>query len=136
MYDRLINHIIRQACKDRLGANQQPAFMLYLGIDPHQVDVSVRPAKHEVHFHQSRLMYDFIYQSILSVLQQRLDTSLAEKSDPPTPHQVPGNHITADGNQSAWPSGACEAAARFSATSSREPTASGSSFGNTSWPYA
>ena len=33
MRDRLINHAIRQACEDKLGADQQPAFVLYLEID-------------------------------------------------------------------------------------------------------
>ncbi len=83
MRDRLINHAIRQACEDKLGADQQPAFVLYLEIDPHQVDVNVHPAKHEVRFHQSRLVHDFIYQGVLSVLQQQLDAPLAEKDDPP-----------------------------------------------------
>ncbi|MCS5967969.1 hypothetical protein LNP26_08605 [Klebsiella variicola subsp. variicola] len=97
MRDRLINHAIRQACEDKLGADQQPAFVLYLEIDPHQVDVNVHPAKHEVRFHQSRLVHDFIYQGVLSVLQQELDAPLAEKDDPPTPRQMPENRIAAGG---------------------------------------
>ncbi|MGU0171324.1 hypothetical protein ACVXG8_04465 [Escherichia coli] len=66
MRDRLIDHAIRQACEDKLGADQQPAFVLYLEIDRHQVDVNVHPAKHEVRFHQSRLVHDFIYQGVLT----------------------------------------------------------------------
>ncbi len=123
MRDRLINHAIRQACEDKLGADQQPAFVLYLEIDPHQVDVNVHPAKHEVRFHQSRLVHDFIYQGVLSVLQQQLDAPLAEKDDLPAPRAMPENRIAAGGNQFARPSEAREPAARFSITPSREPAA-------------
>ncbi|WP_420064742.1 DNA mismatch repair endonuclease MutL [Pectobacterium colocasium] len=70
MRDRLINHAIRQAYQDQLSDEQQPAYVLYLEIDPHQVDVNVHPAKHEVRFHQARLVHDFIYQAVMSVLQQ------------------------------------------------------------------
>lgn len=76
MRDKLINHAIRQACEDKLGRDQQPAYVLYLSVDPHQVDVNVHPAKHEVRFHQSRLVHDFIYQGVLSVFQQQLETPL------------------------------------------------------------
>lgn len=62
MRDRLIHHAIRQACAGHNGADRQPAFVLFLKVDPHQVDVNVHPAKHEVRFHQSRLVHDFIYQ--------------------------------------------------------------------------
>ncbi|HBV4921129.1 TPA: DNA mismatch repair endonuclease MutL [Klebsiella pneumoniae] len=136
MRDRLINHAIRQACEDKLGADQQPAFVLYLEIDPHQVDVNVHPAKHEVRFHQSRLVHDFIYQGVLSVLQQQLDAPLAEKDDPPAPRPMPENRIAAGGNQFARPAEAREPAARFSITPSREPAASSARPGGASWPHA
>lgn len=68
MRDRLINHAIRQAYEGHLDENQQPAYVLYLTIDPKQVDVNVHPAKHEVRFHQARLVHDFIYQAVRTVL--------------------------------------------------------------------
>lgn len=70
MRDKLINHAIRQAYQEQLAGAQQPAFVLFLDVDPHQVDVNVHPAKHEVRFHQARLVHDFIYQAVVTVLQQ------------------------------------------------------------------
>ncbi|WP_437886872.1 DNA mismatch repair endonuclease MutL [Phytobacter sp. V91] len=129
MRDRLINHAIRQACEDKLGADQQPAFVLYLSIDPHQVDVNVHPAKHEVRFHQSRLVHDFIYQGVLSVLQQQADASLP-LTEEVAPRALPENRVAAGRNQFAEPAAAREpsvmrdsaAAGTYSGTSARTPT--------------
>ncbi|KNC93181.1 DNA mismatch repair endonuclease MutL [Trabulsiella odontotermitis] len=120
MRDRLINHAIRQACEDKLGADQQPAFVLYLEIDPHQVDVNVHPAKHEVRFHQSRLVHDFIYQGVLSVLQQQLDAPLPlAEENAPAPRPIPENRVAAGRNQFAEPIAAREPVApAYSAPSS------------------
>ncbi|EOY5093757.1 DNA mismatch repair endonuclease MutL [Citrobacter amalonaticus] len=136
MRDRLINHAIRQACEDKLGADQQPAFVLYLEIDPHQVDVNVHPAKHEVRFHQSRLVHDFIYQGVLSVLQQQLESPLPlEAEGEPAPRHVPENRVAAGRNHFAEPAQAREPTApRYAST----PTAGSSAPCPTaaSWPHA
>lgn len=70
MRDKLINHAIRQSYESSLSADQFSAYVLFIEIDPHQVDVNVHPAKHEVRFHQARLVHDFIYQAITSALEQ------------------------------------------------------------------
>ncbi|MCU6678463.1 DNA mismatch repair endonuclease MutL [Leclercia tamurae] len=128
MRDRLINHAIRQACEDKLGAGEQPAFVLYLEIDPHQVDVNVHPAKHEVRFHQSRLVHDFIYQGVLSVLQQQADPTLPLSNVEPAPRPIPENRVAAGKNQFAEPAVAREPAApRFASGGSASRT-SGASY--------
>ncbi|XQW84850.1 DNA mismatch repair endonuclease MutL [Thalassotalea piscium] len=68
MRDKLINHAIRQAYSDSLPAETYPAFVLFLTLNVQEVDVNVHPAKHEVRFHQSRYVHDFIF----SVCQQTL----------------------------------------------------------------
>jgi DNA mismatch repair protein MutL len=70
MKDKLLNHAIRQAYGSMLSAEQQPAFVLYLDINPRQVDVNVHPAKHEVRFHQARLVHDFVASALTNALLQ------------------------------------------------------------------
>ena len=70
MKDKLINHAIRQAYERSLPSEQFAAYVLYIAIDPHFVDVNVHPAKHEVRFHQARLVHDFIYQAVADALYQ------------------------------------------------------------------
>jgi DNA mismatch repair protein MutL len=70
MKDKLINHAIRQSYENSLAPDQYAAYILFIDIDPHQVDVNVHPAKHEVRFHQARLVHDFIYQALSDALVQ------------------------------------------------------------------
>lgn len=100
MRDRLINHAIRQAYQDLLKDDQQPSYVLYLDIDPHQVDVNVHPAKHEVRFHQARLVHDFIYQAVTTVLQQAATPTLNINEDGEeidAPRWQPENRVAAGG---------------------------------------
>jgi DNA mismatch repair protein MutL len=90
MRDKLLNHAIRQAYGDRIAAGAQPAFVLYLSLDPAEVDVNVHPAKHEVRFHQARLVHDFIASALQDALQQAqqlaFDTSFKDgRSSNPAP---------------------------------------------------
>lgn len=87
MRDKLINHAIRQAYADLLPPDTYPAFVLFLSLDHREVDVNVHPAKHEVRFHQSRYVHDFIY----SVCHQAL---LESKQMSEVNEQV--NHIESE----------------------------------------
>ncbi|MBE2893495.1 DNA mismatch repair endonuclease MutL [Spirabiliibacterium falconis] len=70
MRDKTILHAIRQAYGEHLDSQLYPAFVLFLDLDPRLVDVNVHPAKHEVRFHQVRLVHDFIYQGVKEALNQ------------------------------------------------------------------
>jgi len=67
--DKLVNHALRQACQELLPSDSYLSYLLYLEIDPGQVDVNVHPTKHEVRFRQTRLVHDFIYSALHRVLE-------------------------------------------------------------------
>jgi DNA mismatch repair protein MutL len=62
--DKLIAHAVKQAYRDVLYHGRHPAFVLYLEVDPAQVDVNVHPTKHEVRFRDGRSVHNFIFSSL------------------------------------------------------------------------
>ena len=70
MRDKLIGHAIKQAFEGLVSANKHSNYVLYLQIEPEQVDVNVHPAKHEVRFHQARLVHDFIFRALNDGISQ------------------------------------------------------------------
>jgi DNA mismatch repair protein MutL len=68
--DKVISHAVRQAYQDVLYQNRHPAYVLYLECNPAQVDVNVHPAKHEVRFRDSRMIFDFVMRSVQKLLTQ------------------------------------------------------------------
>lgn len=85
--DKVLQHAVRQAYTGFLAPEQYPAYLLHMELDPHEVDVNVHPAKHEVRFHQSRLVHDFVVTALLQVLSDSLQAESVE-------HVVGDKHST------------------------------------------
>ena len=83
--DKLIAHAVKQAYRDVLYHGRHPAFVLYLELDPAQVDVNVHPTKHEVRFRDGRAVHNFIFSSLHRALA---DVRPGQESDQLPAHML------------------------------------------------
>jgi DNA mismatch repair protein MutL len=67
--DRLASNAVRMGYRDVIFHGRHPAYVVFLELDPGQVDVNAHPAKLEVRFRDSRHVHDFLFRTIERVLR-------------------------------------------------------------------
>ncbi len=59
-----LNHAIMNAYQEMIPADSFPLYVLFIELDPEQVDVNVHPTKQEIKFEDEKLVYAFIQAAV------------------------------------------------------------------------
>ncbi len=90
--DKLIVHALKEAYRDVLHHQLNPAYCLFIDLPPDQVDVNVHPAKTEIRFRDSRGMHQFLFHAVERLLSAPVAADSVAAVE--TPLQTP--------NRPAW----------------------------------
>ncbi len=80
--DRVIQNAVKQGFMGVLHNEHQPQYVLFLSLDPLEVDVNVHPAKSEVRFRETSRIHSFISSNIRKVLSKSPNFNLQSQNIP------------------------------------------------------
>ena len=85
--DRVVQHAVMDGYRHLLMKGRYPVVILFLQIDPAQIDINVHPTKHEVRFREQSKIHDFIGESLRQTLRPagwldtKADTQITGQAD-------------------------------------------------------
>src|SRR6185312_9836599 len=65
-----LNHAIMSAFQEMIPSDSFPLYVLFIELDPVQVDVNVHPTKQEIKFEDEKIIYAFVQAAIKHALAQ------------------------------------------------------------------
>jgi len=65
-----LNHALQNAYQELIPADSFPMYVLFIDLDPTQVDVNVHPTKQEIKFEDEKIVYAFVQAAVKHALAQ------------------------------------------------------------------
>lgn len=79
-----LNHAVMNAFQDLLPADSFPMYVLFIDLDPSEIDINVHPTKQEIKFTDEKIIYAFVQSAIKHALAQFSITPTLEFDLDPT----------------------------------------------------
>lgn len=87
--DKLIIHALKEAYRDVLHHQLNPAYCLFISLPPDGVDVNVHPSKTEIRFRDSRGVHQFLFHAVERLLASPVEAGVdAANSSLPQPQSA------------------------------------------------
>lgn len=65
-----LNHAVNSAFEGMIAKDSFPSYVLYIELDPSQVDINVHPTKQEIKFEDEKIIYAFVQAAVKHALAQ------------------------------------------------------------------
>ncbi|RYY17085.1 MAG: DNA mismatch repair protein MutL, partial [Chitinophagaceae bacterium] len=65
-----LNHAVMSAYQQMIAPDSYPLYVLFIDLDPSQVDINVHPTKQEIKFEDEKIIYAFIQSAVKHALAQ------------------------------------------------------------------
>lgn len=65
-----LNHAVMSAYQEMIASDSFPMYVLFIDLDPTQVDVNVHPTKQEIKFEDEKIVYAFVQAAVKHALAQ------------------------------------------------------------------
>jgi DNA mismatch repair protein MutL len=84
-----LNHAVMSAYQEMISADSFPMYVLFIELDPTQVDVNVHPTKQEIKFEDEKIIYAFVQAAVKHALAQFSVTPTLDFELDPTIQSLP-----------------------------------------------
>ncbi len=65
-----LNHAVNNAFEEMISRDSFPSYVLYIDLDPSQIDINVHPTKQEIKFEDEKIIYAFVQAAVKHALAQ------------------------------------------------------------------
>ena len=65
-----LNHAVAGAFQEMIASDSFPAYVLFIDLDPAQIDINVHPTKQEIKFEDEKIIYAFVQSAVKHALAQ------------------------------------------------------------------